>query len=113
MIEGSEHKSQEVCTCPNGSSFSVKNLFFNVPARRSFLKSDRAEYKYILDEFVRIALAHPDISFSLINNDKEQYNLSKGKLRQRLVNLFGKNYNSRLVPVNEKNRYRKYRWFYL
>ena len=102
VIEGSEHKSQEVCTCPNGSSFSIKNLFFNVPARRNFLKSDRAEYKYILDEFVRIALAHPDISFSLINNEKEQYMLSKGTLRQRLVNLFGKNYNSRLVPVNEK-----------
>ena len=102
VIEGSEHKSQDVCTCPNGSSFSIKNLFFNVPARRNFLKSDRAEYKYILDEFVRIALAHPDISFSLINNEKEQYMLSKGTLRQRLVNLFGKNYNSRLVPVNEK-----------
>ena len=102
VIEGSEHKSQEVCTCANGSSFSIKNLFFNVPARRNFLKSDRAEYKYILDEFVRIALAHPDISFSLINNEKEQYMLSKGTLRQRLVNLFGKNYNSRLVPVNEK-----------
>ena len=102
VIEGSEHISQEVCTCPNGSSFSIKNLFFNVPARRNFLKSDRAEYKYILDEFVRIALAHPDISFSLINNEKEQYKLSKGTLRQRLVNLFGKNYNSRLVPVNEK-----------
>ena len=77
VIEGSEHKSQEVCTCPNGSSFSIKNLFFNVPARRNFLKSDRAEYKYILDEFIRIALAHPDISFSLINNEKEQYKLSK------------------------------------
>ena len=102
VIEGSEHKSQEVCTCPNGSSFSIKNLFFNVPARRNFLKSDRAEYKYILDEFIRIALAHPDISFSLINNEKEQYKLSKGTLRQRLVNLFGKNYNSRLVPVNEQ-----------
>ena len=102
VIEGSEHKSQEVCTSPNGSSFSIKNLFFNVPARRNFLKSDRAEYKYILDEFVRIALAHPDISFSLINNEKEQFMLSKGTLRQRLVNLFGKNYNNRLVPVNEK-----------
>jgi len=102
VIEGSEHKSQEVCTCPNGSSFSIKNLFFNVPARRNFLKSDRAEYKYILDEYIRIALAHPDISFSLINNEKEQYKLSKGTLRQRLVNLFGENYNSRLVPVNEK-----------
>ena len=102
VIEGSQYKSQEVCTCPNGSSFSIKNLFFNVPARRNFLKSDRAEYKYILDEFIRIALAHPDIAFSLINNEKEQYKLSKGTLRQRIVNLFGKNYNTRLVPVNEQ-----------
>lgn len=102
VIEGSEYKSQEVCTCPKGSSFAIKNLFFNVPARRNFLKSDRAEYKYILDEFIRIALAHPDIAFSFINNDKEQYKLNKGTLRQRLVNLFGKNYNTRLVPVNEQ-----------
>ncbi len=102
VIDGSQYKSQEVCTCPNGSSFSIKNLFFNVPARRNFLKSDRAEYKYILDEFIRIALAHPNIAFSLINNEKEQYKLSKGTLRQRIVNLFGKNYNTRLVPVNEQ-----------
>ena len=102
VIEGSEYKSQEVCTCPKGSSFAIKNLFFNVPARRNFLKSDRAEYKYILDEFIRIALAHPDIAFSFINNDKEQYKLNKGTLRQRLVNHFGKNYNTRLVPLNEQ-----------
>lgn len=100
-IEGSEFKGQEVCTCPNGTSFSVKNLFFNVPARRNFLKSDRAEYKYILDEFIRIALAHPSISFSLINNEKEQYRLPKETLRQRLVSLYGKKYNPRLVPVEE------------
>ena len=80
VIEGSEHKSQEVCTCPNGSSFSIKNLFFNVPARRNFLKSDRAEYKYILDEFIRISLAHPDISFSLINNENADLLLFTGDL---------------------------------
>ncbi len=101
-IEGSEFKAQEVCTCANGTSFSVKNLFFNVPARRNFLKSDRAEYKYILDEFIRIALAHSTIAFSLINNDKEQYRLYKETLRQRLVSLYGKKYNPRLVPVEEK-----------
>ncbi len=101
-IEGSEFKAQEVCTCANGTSFSVKNLFFNVPARRNFLKSDRAEYKYILDEFIRIALAHSTIAFSLINNDKEQYRLCKETLRQRLVSLYGKKYNPRLVPVEEK-----------
>ena len=101
-IEGSEFKGQEVCTCANGTSFSIKNLFFNVPARRNFLKSDRAEYKYILDEFIRIALAHPTIAFSLINNEKEQYRLPKETLRQRLVSLYGKKYNPRLVPVEEK-----------
>ena len=100
-IEGSEFKGQEVCACPTGTSFSVKNLFFNVPARRNFLKSDRAEYKYILDEFIRIALAHPAIAFSLINNEKEQYRLPKESLRQRLVSLYGKKYNPRLVPVDE------------
>ncbi|MCS5663420.1 MAG: DNA mismatch repair endonuclease MutL [Flavobacteriales bacterium] len=101
-IEGSEFKSQEACTCPNGTSFSIKNIFFNVPARRNFLKSDRAEYKYILDEFIRIALAHPGVAFSLINNEKEQYQLPKETPRQRLVSLFGKKYNTRLVPVEEK-----------
>lgn len=100
-IEGSEFKSQEVCTCADGTSFSIKNLFFNVPARRNFLKSDRAEYKYILDEFIRIALAHPKIAFSLINNEKEQYRLPKETLRQRIVSLYGKKYNPRLVPVEE------------
>jgi DNA mismatch repair protein MutL len=102
IIEGSEIKSQEICTCPNGSNFTIKNLFFNVPARRNFLKSDRAEYKYILDEFIRIALAHPKVSFSLIHNEKEQYRLPKETLRQRLVSLYGKKYNTRLVPVDEK-----------
>ena len=102
IIEGSEFKSQEVCTCPNGSTFTIKNLFFNVPARRNFLKSDRAEYKYILDEFIRISLAHPEVSFSLTHNDKDQYRLPKQTLRQRLVSIYGKNYNTRLVPVEEK-----------
>lgn len=102
IIEGSEVKSQEVCTCHNGSTFTIKNLFFNVPARRNFLKSDRAEYKYILDEFIRISLAHPEVSFSLTHNDKDQYRLPKQTLRQRLVSIYGKNYNTRLVPVEEK-----------
>lgn len=101
-IEGSEIKSQEACTCANGSIFTIKNLFFNVPARRNFLKSDRAEYKYILDEFVRIALSHPEVAFSLIHNEKEQYRLPKESIRKRLVSIYGKNYNTRLVPVEEK-----------
>lgn len=102
IIEGSEFKSQEACTCAKGSSFSIKNLFYNVPARRNFLKSDRAEYKFILDEFIRIALAHPNISFSLIHNEKEQYRLAISSLRQRIVSLYSSKYNQRLVPVEEK-----------
>ena len=102
IIEGSEIKSQEACTCANGSIFTIKNLFFNVPARRNFLKSDRAEYKYILDEFIRIALSHPEVAFSLIHNEKEQYRLPKESIRKRLVSIYGKNYNTRLVPVEEK-----------
>ena len=100
-IEGSEFKGQEICNCSKGTSFSIKNLFFNVPARRNFLKSDRAEYKYILDEFIRIVLAHPTLSFTLVNNDKEQYRLHKETLRQRLVSLYGEKFNPKLVPVEE------------
>ncbi len=102
IIEGSEIKTQEACNCSKGSSFAIKNLFYNVPARRNFLKSDRSEYKYILDEFIRIALAHPQIKFTLVNNDKEQYRLPKEIFRQRIVSLYGKKYNTRLVPVEEQ-----------
>jgi len=102
IIEGSEIKTQQACTCSQGSSFAIKSLFYNVPARRNFLKSDRSEYKYILDEFIRIALAHPQIKFTLVNNDKEQYRLPKEIFRQRIVGLYGKKYNTRLVPVEEQ-----------
>ena len=101
-IEGSEVNNQEACACSEGSSFSIKNLFFNVPARRNFLKSDRSEYRFIHDEFIRLALAHPEISFSLTHNNKQQYKLPKEHIRQRLVRVYGKNYNTKLVPVEEK-----------
>lgn len=100
-IEGSVFKSQEACAIPTGTSFSIKNLFFNVPARRNFLKSDAVEFRHIVEEFERVAFAHPHIAFSLTNNGTEVFNLAKGNLRQRIVALYGNPYNQRLVPVDE------------
>ncbi len=101
LIEGSEIKKQEACQCPAGTSTSVKNLFFNVPARRNFLKSDTVEMRHILDEFQRIALANTDIFFSLHHNGNEIFHLPAGKLRQRIVGIFGTTSNKHLVPVEE------------
>ncbi len=101
VIEGSEVKSQEPCQCAAGTSISVKSLFYNVPARRKFLKADSTETKHIYDEFVRISLSHPNIRFSFFNDDKEVYLLPAQNLRQRISALFGKKYNERLVPVGE------------
>ncbi|MCV6629325.1 MAG: DNA mismatch repair endonuclease MutL [Flavobacteriaceae bacterium] len=100
-IEGSTVKSQDITVVPNGTSVSVKNLFFNIPARRKFLKSDKVELRHILDEFHRIVLAHPDIAFHLINNGTELFNLPASNLRQRIVNVFGGKTNTKLVPVEE------------
>lgn len=100
-LEGSEVKAQEACQCARGTTFSVKNLFFNVPARRNFLKSNAVEMRHIVDEFQRIAIAHSDIFFSLHHNDSEMFHLPAGKLRQRLIGLFGQNANKKLVPVEE------------
>ncbi|MBE7443636.1 MAG: ATP-binding protein, partial [Flavobacteriales bacterium] len=97
-IEGSEVKEQEPCSCTKGTSFSVKNLFFNVPARRNFLKSNAIEIKHIIDEFQRVALVHPEIAFSMYNNGNEVFNLNKGSFRQRIVGVFGDKYNQKLVP---------------
>lgn len=101
IMEGSMVKSQEPCQTAAGTSISVKNLFFNVPARRNFLKSNSVEMRHILDEFQRLALAHPDLFFSLHHNDSETYHLPAGNLRQRVVGIFGNSYNQRLVPVSE------------
>lgn len=98
-IANSRVTRQEPCSCPPGSVFSVKNLFFNVPARRKFLKSDNTELRHIISEFQRIALPHPDIRFTLIHNDQEIYRLPAGNHRQRIVALFGKHYNQNLVTV--------------
>jgi DNA mismatch repair protein MutL len=98
-ISGSKVESQEPCSCPPGSSFSVKNLFFNIPARRKFLKSDNTELRHIVTEFQKIVLAHPEITFSLHHNDSEIYNLAPGNLRQRIVGVFGKQINQDLISV--------------
>ena len=102
IIEGSKFVSQEVAVLPKGTSFLVKNLFFNIPARRNFLKSDHVELKHIIDEFERVALAHPTIHFVLISNGAEIFNLPSSNYRQRIVNIFGGKTNEKLVPVNEE-----------
>ncbi len=101
-IEGSELKTNEAVACPKGTSIAVKNLFYNVPARRNFLKSNPVETKHIIDEFQRVALAYPEISFSLMQNDLETYRLSAGKLSHRITGLFGNNYREQLVPCTEE-----------
>ncbi len=101
-IESSEVKKQEPVSCPKGTSISVKNLFFNVPARRNFLKSNPVELRHINDEFQRVALANPEIRFSLVQNDMETFKLDPGKLSRRIVQLFGKNYNQQLIPCQEE-----------
>lgn len=103
IIEGSQCKEQTLCQCESGSSFAIKNLFYNVPARRNFLKSDNVEYTHILDEFLRIVLVHPDIAFSLYHNDKPEYKLPKSNLKQRIVNIFGNTYNERLLPIRQES----------
>lgn len=105
IIEGSEVLSQEFCQCSSGTQLTIKNLFYNVPARRNFLKSNAVEIRHIIDEFERIALAHPTISFSFFNNEDEIFHLNSGNLRQRIVGIFGENYNSKLVPLEEKSEH--------
>jgi DNA mismatch repair protein MutL len=101
VIEGSEVVSQEACSANTGTSISVKNLFYNIPARRNFLKSNPVEMRHILDEFQRMALANPGIFFTLHHDGQEVYHLPGVALKQRIVHLFGNNYNQRLVPVEE------------
>ena len=99
-IAGSKIETQEPCACAPGTNISVKNLFFNIPARRKFLKSDNTETRHIISEFQKVALAHPGIRFTLIGNDNEIYSLPSGNHRQRIVALFGKPINQHLVPVS-------------
>ncbi len=102
VIEDSEVKTQEPCQCPVGTNISVKNLFYNVPARRNFLKSNSVETRHILDEFQRIALAYPELFFSLHHNNVEIFHLQAGNLRQRVTGIFGNHSNKKLVPISEE-----------
>lgn len=102
FLEGGKINTKEYCQTTKGTTVSVKNLFFNIPARRKFLKSNTVEGKHINDEFTRIALIHPEISFKLFIDDQEIYNLPLSNFKQRIIGVFGKNYQERLVPVSEK-----------
>ncbi|MCT4614431.1 MAG: DNA mismatch repair endonuclease MutL [Marinifilaceae bacterium] len=102
IINGGEFVSQKSIACASGSNFLVKDLFFNVPARRKFLKANSTELRNIITEFHRFALSNPDIAFKLINNDAEIFNLPATNQRQRIINIFGKSMNNRLVSIDTK-----------
>ena len=102
LIEGSVVKEQLPKPMSVGTNFTVKNLFFNIPARRNFLKSNEVEMRHINDEFSRVAMMHPEVGFSLTNNDKEIYHLTPGNLKQRIVGLCGKDYDKKLLPVQQE-----------
>ena len=102
QVEGSDVKKQEALAFTNGSSFMVKNLFFNIPARRKFLKSDKIELKHIIEQFIRIALPFVDVSFELHYDGSPMFQIEKANFRQRIVQLMGIKFNERLVPVSEQ-----------
>lgn len=99
-ISGSSLENQEHVSCQTGTNFCVKNLFFNIPARRKFLKSTSTEFRHIIDEFIRIALAHPDVELKLDHNGSEIYNLPQSNLKQRIIHIFGRSINNNLTPIN-------------
>ncbi len=102
LLEGSKIIDQSPCSCPVGTSISVKNLFYNVPARRNFLKSENIEFSHILEEFYRVALIHFNVGFSLFHNDKIVYKLNKTNFKNRIVSLLGKSYNEKMVTIEQK-----------
>jgi DNA mismatch repair protein MutL len=102
VMEGSEVKKQEPVSCPEGTSISVRNLFFNVPARRNFLKSNPVEMRHMVEEFQRVALSYPEIGFTFIQNDLELFRLLPGKLSHRILGIFGKSYQGQLVSCLEE-----------
>ena len=102
IIHGNEIKSNRSIVSEIGTDIYVKNLFYNIPARRSFLKSDNIELKHIIREFFIIALSHPEINFKLFNNNKEEYNLKAVSFKKRIVDLYGPKTADKLVPVNEE-----------
>ena len=104
-IENSQVVKQELCACPAGTSISMKNLFFNVPARRNFLKSNGAEMRHIVEEFIRVAMAFPAVFFSLTSNGQQVFHLEAGSLKQRIIQILGTPYNAKLVSVHEETDY--------
>ena len=102
FIEGSVVKEQQPKPMSVGTNFTVKNLFFNIPARRNFLKSNEVEMRHITDEFFRVSMMNPQVGFSLTNNEKELYHLPKGNLKQRIVGLCGKDYDKKIIPVQQE-----------
>jgi DNA mismatch repair protein MutL len=104
-IENSVVLSQEPVATPDGTNIAMKNLFFNVPARRNFLKSNSSELRHIVDEFIRVAMSFPDVFFSLTSNGQEVFHLERGSLKQRIIQILGNNYNAKLVSVKEDTDY--------
>ena len=100
-ISGSKIEEQEVSVAPTGTSIAVKNLFFNVPARRNFLKSDKVELRHIIDEFHRVALTHPEVKFSFLQNGSELFDLPAVSFKKRIANVFGNKIEEKLIPVEE------------
>jgi len=104
-IENSVVKKQEPCSCSAGTNICMKNLFFNVPARRNFLKSNAAELRHIIDEFIRVSMSFPNIFFSLTSNGQQVFHLEAGTLKQRIIQILGNQYNAKLVAVKEDTDY--------
>src|SRR5690606_9594656 len=102
VIEGSEVKVQEPVACNTGTVISVKDLFYNVPARRKFLKSNIVEYKHIVEEFSKVAMAYPHIGFSLHHNNSAQFHLPQGNLKSRVVDLLGNRLEKQLIPIQQE-----------
>ena len=104
-IENSQVIKQEPIAVPTGTSIAMKNLFFNVPARRNFLKSNAAELRHIVDEFIRVAMSFPEIFFSFTSNGQQVFHLERGSMKQRIVQILGNSYAAKLVPVQEQTDY--------
>ncbi|MBX0332783.1 DNA mismatch repair endonuclease MutL [Pontibacter sp. HSC-14F20] len=111
LVEGSTVVSQEPAAIPAGSSIAAKNLFYNVPARRNFLKTNAVEMRHILDEFQRVALAYPEVAFTLHHNDVEIFSLPAGKLSQRIVGVFGNNYKEQMAGCEEETPFMNVRGY--
>jgi len=101
-MAGSKLESKEVVHAPVGSNFQIRNLFYNIPARRKFLKSDQTEFRHIINEFNHVALTHPEIEFSLIHNESEIFQVPASNLRQRIIGIFGKSASSYLIPIESE-----------